>query len=108
MVSDYSIGIAGWVWICLLLGLSGCGGGSSGSDDTVETRSFLMGATPFFASFDGSRTVFPDWRFENLDDRDLLSLHVDDFWGVPWDYCDASACCGISRPSACSSLPCPV
>ena len=39
-----------------------------------------MGTTPFFAS----TTTFPDWRFENLEDKDLISLHVDDFLGVPW------------------------
>ncbi|HEY5601848.1 MAG TPA: hypothetical protein VIM41_01945 [Gammaproteobacteria bacterium] len=47
-----------------------------------------MGATPFFAT----ATLFPDWRFENLEDKDLLSLHVDDFWGVPWEQCNASGC----------------
>ncbi len=47
-----------------------------------------MGNTAFF----GTPTLFPDWRFDHTDDRDLLSMHVDDFWGVPWDYCDASGC----------------
>jgi hypothetical protein len=40
-----------------------------------------MGSTPIFAT--GSS--FPDLRFENLDEVDLLSLHLDDFWGIPWD-----------------------
>lgn len=40
-----------------------------------------MGTTPFFAS----TTTLPDWRFENLDDKDLISLHVDDFLGIPWE-----------------------
>ena len=55
-----------------------------------------MGSTPFFASATpAGEVLFPDWRFENLDDRDLVSLHVDDFWGVPWDYCDASGCSNL-------------
>jgi len=65
--------------------LYACGGGSGNSG---PTRSFWMGATPFFAT----PTLFPDWRFENLDDKDLLSMHADDFWGVPWDQCHASGC----------------
>lgn len=40
-----------------------------------------MGASPFFAT----PTAFPNWRFENMPERDLLSVHADDFWGVPWD-----------------------
>lgn len=48
-----------------------------------------MGSTPFFTAPAAS---YPDWRFENLEDRDLLSLHVDDFWGVPWAHCDAAGC----------------
>lgn len=47
-----------------------------------------MGSTPFFTT----PTAFPDWRFENLDDKDLLSIHVDDFWGVPWDQCNTAGC----------------
>jgi hypothetical protein len=46
-----------------------------------------MGTTPFFAT----ATVFPDWRFENMQDKDLLSMHLDDFWGVPWDEFRTSA-----------------
>jgi hypothetical protein len=56
-----------------------------------------MGSTPFFTHMAGTQLVFPDWRFENLDDRDLLSLHVDDFLGVPWDYCDATACSNLPQ-----------
>lgn len=67
---------------------SGSGGGSSGTPTPAPTRSFLMGSTPFFIT----PTLFPDWRFENLDDKDLLSIHVDDFWGVPWDQCSALGC----------------
>ncbi|GEM_PF-3424251 len=72
----------------ILLGLAGLfacggkgGGGSSGGGATPATRTFYLGTTPFFAT----ATAFPDWRFENLDDKDLLSVHVDDFWGIPWD-----------------------
>lgn len=77
----------------LLLGLAGCGGGASGSGPATggtpaATRSFLMGASPFFAT----PTRFPDMRMEDMADRDLLSLHLDDFWGVPWDYCNAQGC----------------
>lgn len=77
----------------LSLVLYACGSGGGGSGDSspptpVPTRAFLMGTTPFFAT----PTAFPDWRFENLDDKDLLSIHVDDFWGVPWDQCNASGC----------------
>jgi hypothetical protein len=50
-----------------------------------------MGLTPFFAS----PALFPDWRFENLADRDLLSLHVDDFWGVSWDQCSSTGCVNL-------------
>ncbi|MEW8433234.1 MAG: hypothetical protein AB2629_04400 [Candidatus Thiodiazotropha sp.] len=77
--------------------LGGCGGSDNDSDPVTGTRPFLLGSTPFFTRHDGIRVIFPDWRFENLDDRDLLSLHVDDFWGVPWDFCDASACTNLPR-----------
>ncbi|MEJ2393373.1 MAG: hypothetical protein P8Z77_01100 [Candidatus Thiodiazotropha sp.] len=83
--------------VCLAV-FSGCGGGGSGPAPATETRPFLMGSTPFFASHNGSNVTMPDWRFENLDDRDLISLHVDDFWGVPWDYCDATACTNLPQP----------
>ncbi len=63
--------------ILLATGLHAC---RSGSGNGTESRPFLMGSTPFFAT----PTAFPDWKFENLEDRDLLSLHVDDFLGVPW------------------------
>lgn len=69
-------------------GSGGGGSGGSGSPTSAPTRSFLMGTTPFFTT----PTVFPDWRFEDLDDKDLLSIHVDDFWGVPWDQCTALVC----------------
>ncbi len=63
-----------------LFACGGSSGGGSGGDSTSPTRSFYMGTTPFFAT----ATAFPDWRFENMDDKDLLSVHIDDFWGVPW------------------------
>lgn len=72
--------------VVVSLVLSSCGR----PDNSVPapTRSFLMGTTPFFAT----PSAFPDWRFDNLDDKDLLSLHADDFWGVPWDQCNAGGC----------------
>jgi hypothetical protein len=73
--------------VAIALALSACGDGGGGQG-SGPTRSFWMGTTPFFAT----PTLFPDWRFENLDDKDLLSIHVDDFWGVPWDQCNASGC----------------
>jgi hypothetical protein len=42
----------------------------------AEQRSFLMGTTMI------AELVQP--VFENLDDKDLLSLHLDDFLGIPW------------------------
>lgn len=84
---------AGLTGLGLLLLCVGCGNGSKGgADGASASRPFLMGSTPFFASADLNRSVLPDWRFENLEERDLLSLHVDDFLGVPWDYCDAVVC----------------
>lgn len=71
----------------LTLYACGGGGGGGGSPGTA-TRSYWMGTTPFFAT----PTSFPDWQFENLEDKDLLSIHADDFWGVPWDQCNASGC----------------
>ena len=56
------------------------GGGGGGPGNPAPTRSYRMGTTPFFAT----PTLFPDWQFENLEDKDLLSIHADDFWGVPW------------------------
>ena len=79
------------VLVAATLVLYACGGGS-GSGNSGPTRSFWMGTTPFFAT----PALFPDWQFENLDDKDLLSLHVDDFWGVPWvEFRD-----GTPRPAA--------
>ena len=67
---------------CIAAGVacSSGGGGDSQPADTGPTRAFMMGATPFFAT----PTTFPDWRFDHLADKDLLSVHADDFWGVPW------------------------
>lgn len=75
------------------LALSACGGGGSGGNPppAAQVRSFYMGTSPFFAT----ATAFPDFRLENLDDKDLLSVHVDDFWGVPWDQCAGAACTGL-------------
>jgi len=92
MHREFLVRLSGWIWTGLVFCLAGCGGGGDNVGETESSRPFLMGSTPFFTRFDGSRIRFPDWRFENLEDRDLLSLHVDDFWGVPWDYCDATAC----------------
>ena len=64
------------------------GGGGGGPGNPGPTRPFQMGTTPFFAT----PALFPDWRFENLEDKDLLSIHVDDFWGVPWNQCNATGC----------------
>lgn len=82
--------IAGYVAVFAIASvLYACGGGGGGSPGNPgPTRSFQMGTTPFFAT----PTLFPDWRFENLEDKDLLSIHADDFWGVPWDECNASGC----------------
>jgi len=75
--------------ITLVVTLYACGGGGGGGGNPgTATRSYWMGTTPFFAT----PTSFPDWRFENLDDKDLLSIHADDFWGVPWEQCNASGC----------------
>jgi hypothetical protein len=82
------------VAVLLLLALTACGGGGGGTSPPpppAPTRSFYMGASPFFAT----STAFPDFRFENLDDRDLVSVHVDDFWGVPWSQCAGAACTGL-------------
>jgi hypothetical protein len=78
------------------LALYACGGGGGGGSESGSSRSFLMGSTPFFAS----STAFPDFRFENMDDRDLLSLHVDDFWGVPWIQCLDGTCTDSDLPAA--------
>lgn len=43
-------------------------------------RPFLLGSTPFSAD----ETAFPRFRFDQLVETDIVSLHVDDFWGVPW------------------------
>ena len=52
-----------------------------------EERAYLMGSTPFFAT----AGAFPDWRFEDLGDKDFIALHADDFWGVPWEAFAAGA-----------------
>jgi hypothetical protein len=86
--------IGSFVIVSLLLacGGGGGGGGSSQTPPAAATRSFYMGSTPYFAR---PGVNGPDWRFENMGERDLLSLHVDDFWGVPWDYCNASGCSNL-------------
>ena len=45
-----------------------------------KRRSFFMGTTPFFMT----PRSFPEFIFENLETKDMLSLHVDDFFGIPW------------------------
>lgn len=64
-----------------LLAVQACNRHHSDSSSTTDTRTFYLGSTPFFST----PSAFPDWRFENLDDRDLLSVHVDDFLGIPWN-----------------------
>lgn len=58
-----------------------CGGGASSAPSLGNQRSFFMGFTPFWAS---STTVFGDWKFDWSKDADLISLHADDFFGIPW------------------------
>ena len=84
-----AVSILALVSIVVACGGGGGGGGSSGTPPA--SRSFYMGSTPYFAR----PGLSPDFRFENMDERDLLSLHVDDFWGVPWDYCNASGCANL-------------
>lgn len=84
--------------LLLALSLPACGGSGTPPNPppAAPTRAFMMGATPFQTSVTpAGAVVFPDWKFENLDERDLLSLHVDDFWGVPWSYCSASGCSNL-------------
>lgn len=82
--------------VSLLLSCGGGAGHSSGSaPPPAATRSFYMGSTPFHAGVNATSILFPDWKFENMGERDLLSLHVDDFWGVPWDYCTADGCSNL-------------
>ncbi len=73
------------VVLLVSLHVYGADGGRWGSG---PTRTFWMGTTPFSAT----PTSFPYWKFENLNDKDLLSIHADDFWGVPWDQCNAAGC----------------
>jgi len=63
----------------MVLALFACGGGDGGGGG-IATRSYYMGTTPFSAT----PVSFPDWRMDYLDDKDLLSIHADDFYGVPW------------------------
>ncbi len=51
-------------------------------------RSFRLGFTPFWAS---SSVPFGDWRWDSFASADVVSLHVDDFFGIPWDELAASA-----------------
>lgn len=89
---------AKWFYIAALMAgltLYACGGGGGGGGSPgTTTRSYWMGTTPFFAT----PSSFPDWRFENLEDKDLLSIHADDFWGVPWDWCNATGCALLPTP----------
>lgn len=54
---------------------------AAGALRAEEPRPFLMGFTPIALS----STTFPDWRFEDLGHQDLISIHGDDFLGIPWD-----------------------
>lgn len=99
--------LAALALLLLAAALGSCGGGGGGggsaapspapgpSNPPPATRSFLMGATPFQAGLVNGVVAFPDWKFENLADRDLLSVHADDFWGVPWSHCSAAGCSGL-------------
>jgi hypothetical protein len=40
-------------------------------------RSFLMGTSNFSDNF--------QYTYENLSDKDLIALHLDDFLGIPWE-----------------------
>lgn len=71
---------------------SGFNSSTPGNGSGDAKRAFIMGTTPFFMT----PTEFPNWRFENLDDKDLLSLHADDFLGVPW----VEFRNGLPRPAA--------
>ncbi|MES9862203.1 MAG: hypothetical protein ABW157_14445 [Candidatus Thiodiazotropha sp. LLP2] len=91
--------------LSIIIVVSGCGGNDGDDDDednstedpVTDSRPFLMGSTPFSMRHNGRNIVMPDWQFENMEDRDLLSLHADDFWGVPWDYCDATGCSNLPQ-----------
>lgn len=70
------------LFIMLVTGFpTACGGGGSSGPSLGNGRSFFMGFTPFWAS---STTVFGDWKFDWAKDADLVSLHADDFFGIPW------------------------
>ena len=64
--------------IAVILSLT-CLGGLWGSLHAAD-RPYFMGTSPFFAS----TTTFTDFRWENMDDKDMISLHMDDFYGIPW------------------------
>jgi hypothetical protein len=57
-----------------------------------------MGPTPFFTSLNSSQIIGTDWRFENLNDGNLLSPHVDDMRSTPWNDCDAATCSKLPQP----------
>jgi hypothetical protein len=54
-------------------------------DDDLEPRSFAMSAAPF--QFDVSvDNISSEFRFHGFDGMvDVLSLHMDNFFGLPWD-----------------------
>lgn len=100
-----------WLATLAALALAGilgsCGGGGGGGDSNggnpppdpitppTATRGFMMGTTLFHAGLVNGELVIPDWKFENPGDRDLVSLQVDDFWGVPWGHCSNNGCAGL-------------
>jgi hypothetical protein len=47
----------------------------------AEPRPFLMGTTPIHIS----SVSFPLWTFADARDQDLISIHGDDFHGIPWE-----------------------
>ncbi|MBI3562937.1 MAG: hypothetical protein HY080_14600 [Gammaproteobacteria bacterium] len=74
------IGLCGLMLAGLLLP-AGCGGGGGNTSAPGSTRSYFMGFTPFWAS---SAAPFGDWKFDWSTNADLVSLHADDFFGIPW------------------------
>lgn len=87
-------------FLCGLAMVTGCNdntaaGTDAGASDAVAadagpdaaTRSFFMGTTPIGTS----GTTFPSIELDHLADGDLVSLHIDDFWGIPWDAFAAGA-----------------
>ena len=73
----YLAGRIGWVVLPALFWLGACA-----SAGAAEPRTYMMGSSPFFMT----TSFFDTPLFENTDHKDILSLHADDFLGIPWDY----------------------